>query len=53
MSYDDLPTSTRIAVAQSRRERRRRGALRTKIVAAAFGVALVFGFIAGCNAPGA
>jgi hypothetical protein len=53
MSYDDLPTSTRIAVAQNRRERRRRGVLRAKIIAGAAGAAVVFGFIAGCNAPGA
>ena len=53
MNYDDLPTSTRIAVAQHRRERHRRGVLRAKIIAAVFGGAVVFGFIAGCNAPGA
>ncbi len=53
MNYDDLPTSTRIAVAQHRRERHRRGILRVKIITAVFGAAVVFGFIAGCNAPGA
>ena len=53
MNYDDLPTSTRIAVAQHRRERHRRGVLRAKIIAAVFGIAVVFGFAAGCSAPGA
>jgi hypothetical protein len=53
MSYEDLPTSTRIAVAQNRRERHRRGVLRAKIIAGAFGAAVLFGFVAGCNAPGA
>lgn len=53
MSYDDVPTSTRIAVAQHRRERRRRGTLRVKIIAGAFGAAVTLGFFAGCTAPGA
>lgn len=53
MSYEELPTSTRIAVAQHRRERHRRGVLRSKMLAGAFAVAVVFGIVAGCSAPGA
>ncbi len=53
MTQENLPTSTRIALAQTRRERRRRGVLRARIVAGAFGAAVVLGAAAGCLAPGA
>ncbi len=53
MSNDDIPTSAQITLAQTQRQRRRRGALRARIVVGVFGAAIVFGFIGGCTAPGA